>query len=103
MEGRQYFSSSTLMGKEEHKKVTQLLQTLIDSPESFEFRTPVDYVAFGLLDYPMVVKKPMDLGTVKKNLNNNIYETVESCLTDIQLVWDNCKAYNNTPDNVTLK
>ena len=32
---RQYFSSSTLMGKEEHKKVTQLIQSLIDSPDSF--------------------------------------------------------------------
>ena len=96
---RQYFSSSTLMGKEEHKKVTQLLQTLIDSPDSFEFRTPVDYVAYGLLDYPLVIKKPMDLGTVKKLLNNNAYETVESCLTDIQMIWDNCKTYN-TPDNV---
>jgi hypothetical protein len=43
----------------------------------------------------------MDLGTVKKKLNNNLYETVEICLTDIQLVWDNCKTYN-TPENVLL-
>lgn len=89
------------MGKEEHKKVTQLLQTLIDAPDSFEFRTPVDYVAYGLLDYPLVVKQPMDLGTVKKNLNNGLYETVEACLSDIQLIWDNCKTYN-TPENVFL-
>lgn len=89
------------MGKEEHKKVTQLLQTLIDAPDSFEFRTPVDYVAYGLLDYPLVVKRPMDLGTVKKNLNNNLYETVEACLGDIQLIWDNCKTYN-TPENVSF-
>ncbi len=74
--------------------MTQLLQTLIDAPDSFEFRTPVDYMAYGLLDYPLVVKKPMDLGTVKKNLNNNQYETVEDCLADIQLIWDNCKIYN---------
>lgn len=79
--------------------MTQLLQTLIDSPDSFEFRTPVDYVAYGLLDYPLVIKKPMDLGTVKKLLNNNAYETVESCLSDIQMIWDNCKTYN-TPENV---
>lgn len=76
MEARKYFSSSTLMGREEVKKVNQLLQGLIDSTDSFEFRAPVDYVALGLLDYPLVVKKPMDLGTVKKNLANNAYETV---------------------------
>jgi formyltetrahydrofolate synthetase len=43
----------------------------------------------------------MDLGTVKRNLTNNIYESVESCLTDIQQVWDNCKLYN-VPENVAL-
>lgn len=42
----------------------------------------------------------MDLGTVKKNLNNNMYETVEECLTDVQLIWENCKTYND-PSNVT--
>lgn len=42
----------------------------------------------------------MDLNTVKKNLANNSYETVESCLADIELIWDNCKAYNNS-DTVT--
>lgn len=36
----------------------------------------------------------MDLGTVKKKLNMNMYETVEDCLSDIQLTWQNCKAFN---------
>ena len=89
------------MGREEHKKVSQLLQSLMDSQDSFEFREPVDYVALGLLDYPMVVKRPMDLGTVRRNLGNNSYETVEGCLADIQLIWDNCKLYN-TSDNVVV-
>ena len=71
MEARKYFSTSTLMGREETKKVSQLLQGLLDSNDSHEFRAPVDYVALGLLDYPLLVKRPMDLGTVKRNLNNN--------------------------------
>ena len=36
----------------------------------------------------------MDLGTLKKNLKNNKYKTVEEALNDIQLIWGNCKAYN---------
>ena len=36
----------------------------------------------------------MDLGTVKKNLKNNKYKTVEEALNDIQLIWGNCKTYN---------
>ena len=100
MEARKYFSSSTLMGKQQNKKVHQLLQNLLDTNDSFEFRAPVDYMALGLHDYPMIVKKPMDLNTVKRNLTNNAYDTVEGCLADIQLIWDNCKLYNTT-DNVT--
>jgi hypothetical protein len=82
------------MGREEKKKVTQLLQNLLDSVDSADFRHPVDWKAFNLIDYPMIIKKPMDLGTVKKNLNNNVYETVEDFLRDIDLIWTNCKTYN---------
>jgi hypothetical protein len=87
MDPRKYFSTSTLMGREEYKKVNQLLQGLLDSPDSFEFRAPVDYQTLGLVDYPLIVKKPMDLNTVKRNHGNTAYETVEECLADIQLVW----------------
>ena len=52
------------------------------------------FVAFGLLDYPQIIKKPMDLDTVKKNLKNNKYKLVEDVLNDMQLIWDNCKTYN---------
>ena len=102
MDPRKFFSTNTLMGREEHKKASQLLDNLMASPDSFEFRQPVDYLGFGLLDYPTIVKRPMDLGTVKRNLNNNTYETVESCLADIQLIWENCKLYN-TNDNVLMR
>ena len=99
MEARKYFSSHTFMGREEQKKVQQLLQSLMDSPDSFEFREPVDYKGLGLIDYPVIVKKPMGLSTVKRNLGNNCYETVEGCLAEVQLIWDNCKLYN-VNDNV---
>lgn len=46
------------------------------------------------MDYPNVVKYPMDLGTVKENVKNSTYQHVEECLDDIQLIWDNCKSYN---------
>jgi hypothetical protein len=43
----------------------------------------------------------MDLGTVKKNLKASKYDSVESVLNDIQLIWDNCHLYN-APDSVIL-
>ena len=66
----------------------------MDIGDSADFRNPVDWKAFNLVDYPIIIKKPMDLNTAKKNLNNNVYETVEDCLRDIDLIWQNCKMYN---------
>jgi len=55
---------------------------------------PQRIVGLGLHDYLDVIKTPMDLGTVKKNLKNNKYKFVEETISDIQLVWENCKTYN---------
>ena len=44
----------------------------------------------------------MDLRTVKDNLADEQYESLEECLTDIQLIWDNCKIYN-TEDSIIYK
>lgn len=49
---------------------------LINQPDSLDFREPVDWkgkvyiylLALDLLDYPDLVKKPMDLGTINKKL-----------------------------------
>ena len=62
--------SSTALGKEEHKRLNQIVQQLIDSPDSVEFRNPVDYKALNLHDYTDIIKKPIDLGTVSYKLNN---------------------------------
>ena len=75
--------SSTSLGKEEHKRLNQIVQQLIDSPDSVEFRNPVDYKALNLHDYTDIIKKPIDLGTVSYKLNNQEYRTVEECLEDI--------------------
>ena len=48
----------------------------------------------GLLDYPQIVKSPMDLATVKSALLSGKYSTYEQVFDDIQLIWDNCKLYN---------
>jgi hypothetical protein len=37
------------------------------------FHLPVDTVKLRLPDYFDIIKKPMDLGTIKKRLDNNYY------------------------------
>lgn len=93
-ENQMSFVSRTIVGKEENNKLQQLLQSLVNVPDSDPFRAPVDWQAFNLLDYPVLIKKPMDLGTVKKKIFNNNYENVEDCLEDIYLIWRNAKIYN---------
>ena len=58
-------TSKNALGKEELKKVNVILQKLIDSNDSVEFRAPVDWKGMGLTDYPLIVKTPMDLTTIK--------------------------------------
>ena len=48
----------------------------------------------GLLDYPTIIKRPMDFDTLKKNLLANKFSTYEEFFADLQLIWDNCKLYN---------
>lgn len=52
------------------------------------------HLDLGLNDYPELIKKPMDLSTLRKNLAKGRYKRYEEFFKDIQLIWDNCKTYN---------
>jgi hypothetical protein len=43
----------------------------------------------GLFDYPRIVKKPMDLGTVKKNIASKKYKTILEAAGKKQRVYNN--------------
>ncbi|EGR31679.1 hypothetical protein IMG5_104550 [Ichthyophthirius multifiliis] len=85
---------NTTIGKEESKKLNQMTNQLFSNSDSSEFRQPVDWQGLQLIDYPTIIKNPMDLGKVRDKLKENEYVYVEECLDDIQLIWDNCKNYN---------
>ena len=48
----------------------------------------------GLLNYPIIIKKPMDLQSIKQSIQNDKYKTYDVVFSDIQLIWSNCKQYN---------
>ena len=52
-------------------------------PTSFEFRQPVDWKAYGLVDYLDIIKKPMDLATLKRNLTRGRYGTADEFFQDL--------------------
>ena len=47
--------------------------------------------------YSAIVKKPMDLSTLRRKLDGRNFESLKAFLADLQLICDNCKLYN--PDN----
>ena len=72
----------------------KIVNTLMQMPDSVDFREPVDWRGLGLDDYPRVIAKPMDLGTVKQKIERQGYKSINDCAADIRLIWCNCKAYN---------
>ncbi|BFF96082.1 bromodomain-containing protein 2-like [Drosophila madeirensis] len=70
---------------------------------AWPFYAPVDVVKLGLYDYLDVIKQPMDLGTVKRKMENREYSKVAEFAADMHLIFSNCYKYNpKTHDVVTM-
>ena len=64
------------------------------------FWAPVNWEAYGLLDYPQVIKNPMDLGTILKNIDSRMYETHDEVAIDARLTFNNAMTYNRPAEPV---
>ncbi|XP_041646362.1 bromodomain testis-specific protein isoform X2 [Cheilinus undulatus] len=69
---------------------------------SWPFRQPVDAVGLRLPDYYTIIKNPMDLGTIKKRLQNNYYWQGADCLKDFNTMFTNCYVYNRPEDDIVF-
>ncbi len=56
------------LNKEEIAYAVQLIENISQDPNAYPFLEPVDWKELELLDYPQIIKNPMDLGTVKEQL-----------------------------------
>jgi hypothetical protein len=63
---------------------------------------PVDWEDLELKDYPDVIKKPMDLGTLRTNVANGVYDSFDAVFADISIIWENCKVYNYSTEVVKI-
>lgn len=64
------------------------------SSYAWPFYKPVDTEQLDLHDYKQVIKKPMDLGTVKTKVETNKYRSAAEFATDMRLIFTNCYKYN---------
>ncbi|KAI5333088.1 PREDICTED: mRNAion factor [Prunus dulcis] len=76
------------------KSCSTLLDKLIKHKFGWVFKKPVDVKALGLHDYNKIIKKPMDLGTVKTRLNENWYKTPVEFAEEVRLTFNNAMLYN---------
>uniref|UniRef100_A0A1L8DGD1 Putative transcription initiation factor tfiid subunit bdf1 n=1 Tax=Nyssomyia neivai TaxID=330878 RepID=A0A1L8DGD1_9DIPT len=83
-----------------------LLKTVITAVwkhrHSWPFLQPVDAKNLNLPDYHKIIKQPMDLGTIKKRLENNYYTTSKECIQDFNIMFSNCYVYNQPDEDVVL-
>ncbi|CAK1548329.1 unnamed protein product [Leptosia nina] len=83
------------------KSCNEILKELFSKKHSgyaWPFYKPVDAVLLGLHDYFDIIKKPMDLGTVKQKMDNRAYKTAAEFAADVRLIFTNCYKYN-PPDH----
>eukprot|EP00048_Salpingoeca_helianthica_P022150 m.16627 g.16627 ORF g.16627 m.16627 type:complete len:964 (-) comp6946_c0_seq1:351-3242(-) len=61
---------------------------------AWPFLEPVNAEALGLHDYHTIIKKPMDLGTVRDKLEKGAYRNGTDFANDVRLIFTNCYKYN---------
>ncbi|KAF8404759.1 hypothetical protein HHK36_009648 [Tetracentron sinense] len=76
------------------KRCRQILTMLMKHKHSWIFNVPVDVVGMGLHDYNQIIKRPMDLGTVKLKLGKNLYASPNDFASDVRLTFNNALIYN---------
>lgn len=84
----------------EYDKAMKIMTALKTHVACAVFLEPVRWKEWGLFDYPKIVKKPMDISTCLSKLKSGKYKTVKDWSEDVQLIWDNCKLYNQPSTHV---
>ncbi|KAL2494609.1 Transcription factor GTE8 [Forsythia ovata] len=76
------------------KHCNSLLRSLMEHPHGFAFNQPVDPVKLKIPDYFSIITNPMDLGTIKRKLEDNMYFDAEEFARDVRLTFSNAILYN---------
>ena len=93
---------SAQFSKREQQTVLSIITQLKKDKNVKEFLKPVDYKGLGLFDYTLVIKRPMDIETVTKNIKAQKYRSFKECIKDINLIWQNCMTYNRENSGIYL-
>ena len=72
----------------------KILQQLSMQQNAGPFLERVDPVALNIPDYFKVIKNPMDLGTVRRRLEDHLYKSPDEFAAAVRLTFRNAMTYN---------
>jgi hypothetical protein len=77
-----------------------VIHKMIACEDSHPFRQPVDPVALNILDYPTIIKHPMDISTMHNKLFRGEYQHPVQFCDDAWLMFNNAWLYNKKTTRV---
>uniref|UniRef100_A0A061RZE7 Dna-binding bromodomain-containing protein n=1 Tax=Tetraselmis sp. GSL018 TaxID=582737 RepID=A0A061RZE7_9CHLO len=78
-----------------------LRSIMLQEPAELYFNEPVDPDALGIPEYFEIIKRPMDLGTIMRKVNNDEFLDERDVYDSICLVWHNCFEFNRDGSEVS--
>ncbi|XP_056018158.1 nucleosome-remodeling factor subunit BPTF-like isoform X3 [Ostrea edulis] len=84
--------SQKILQEKDYENVHRLVKSMQSHKMAWPFLEPVD--PSEVPDYYAVIKDPMDLQTVEKNLMERKYLRLCDFVKDVTKVFDNCRLYN---------
>jgi len=79
----------------ERRKCLELTNKMLHMDLCKPFKDRVDPIRDGAPNYNDIVKHPMDLSTIRKNLNGNEHRQIEDWAASVNLVWSNAMLFNS--------
>jgi len=76
------------------KQCRRVWRKMYNHRSSAHFKVPVDPIAENIPHYPEIVKKPMDLSTIKTKLDTGKYGSLQHFDEDVRQMLSNCYKFN---------
>jgi len=79
-----------------------IMKAMWKHQHAWPFHFPVDTIKLNLPDYFEIIKKPMDMGTIRKRLDTNYYWEAGECIQDFNQMFTNCYIYNKPGEDIVI-
>lgn len=66
------------------------------------FNVPVDPQLHNVPNYPSVIPRPMDFGTIRSNFEAGVYRDTDGFIADVRQVFRNCESFNGPVHEATV-